>query len=122
MFKKHSIPANPGSRVQELPTISATVLKNSTADVLDQLAPDRAVAITRHNKPRAVLLTVDHYDALLAGQTHWLAELHAEYRGMLAKMQSPEQRAGALRAFNASPEELGAAAVRAARKQNPLSK
>ncbi len=122
MIKKYSIPANSGSRVQELPTITATVLKNSTADVLDQLAPDQAVAITRHNKPRAVLLTVDHYDALMAGQTKWLAELHEEYRGMLAKMQTREQKAAALRLFRATPEELGAAAVREAQNNAVHSK
>jgi len=45
----------------------------------------------------------------------WLAKLHEEYLGVLERMQEPEQKAAAERAFNATPEELGQAAVRAAR-------
>jgi hypothetical protein len=39
-----------------------------------------------------------------------------EYGGLLDRMQGPEQRAAAERAFNATPEELGKAAVLAARR------
>jgi len=44
----------------------------------------------------------------------WLEKLHEEYGGLLDRMQGPEQRAAAERAFNATPEELGEAAVWAA--------
>jgi prevent-host-death family protein len=102
----------PAMRLAEMPTISATELKNATADVFEKVATHRAVAITRHDKPRAVLLSVAHYQAL-AGQENpeWLEKLHEEYRGLLDSMQGPEQRAAAERAFNATPEELGEAAV-----------
>ncbi|MBJ7327664.1 MAG: type II toxin-antitoxin system Phd/YefM family antitoxin [Chthoniobacterales bacterium] len=103
-------------RVAEMPSITATELKNSTADVFEQVAARRAVAITRHDKPRAVLLSVDAYEALTGVRPAWLEDLHAEYRGMLDRMQGPEQRAAAERAFNATPEELGAAAVWAAQQ------
>lgn len=101
-------------RLQELPTVTATELKHSTADVLDQVSAGKAVAITRHDKPRAVLISIEHYKELTGSQSDWLADLHTEYRGMLDEMQTPEQKAGALRAFNATPEELGKAAVAAA--------
>jgi prevent-host-death family protein len=102
----------PALRLAEMPTISATELKNATADVFEKVATHRAVAITRHDKPRAVLLSVAQYEAL-AGHEHpeWLEKLHEEYRGMLDRMQGPEQRAAAERAFNATSEELGEAAV-----------
>ena len=121
MSMAYHIPQESAPRLADMPTISATELKNATADVFEQVAARRAVAITRHDKPRAVLLSIDLYEALTAQQNPtWLDQLHEEYRGLLDRMQGPEQRAAAERAFNATAEELGEAAVWAARqnKQN----
>ena len=104
-------------RLQELPTVTATELKHSTADVLDQVSAGKAVAITRHDKPRAVLISLEQYKELTGNQSGWLEDLQTEYRGMLDSMQSPEQKAAALRLFEATPEELGAAAVRGAQRR-----
>lgn len=117
MNTTYHIPPTPAPRLSEMPTISATELKNATADVFEQVAARRAVAITRHDKPRAVLLSLSQYEALTGQQNpDWLEKLHEEYRGMLDRMQGPEQRAAAERAFNATPEELGEAAVWAAQQ------
>jgi prevent-host-death family protein len=119
MSTSYNTPSTPAPRVAEMPTISATELKNATADVFEQVASRRAVAITRHEKPRAVLLSVEQYEALTGQQNpDWLEKLHEEYRGLLDRMQGPEQRAAAERAFNATPEELGEAAVWAAQQKN----
>lgn len=104
-------------RVQELPTITATELKNATADVFEQVAAKQAIAITRHEKPRAILLSVEQYEALTGHRPEWLEKLHEEYRGMLERMQGPEQRAGAEKLFRATPEELGQAALWAAQQK-----
>ena len=118
MSASYQNPSSPAPRVAEMPTITATELKNATADVFEQVAARRAVAITRHDKPRAVLLSVEQYEALTGQQNpDWLEKLHEEYRGMLDRMQGPEQRAAAERAFNATPEELGEAAVWAAQQK-----
>ena len=118
MSTSYDAPSTPAPRVAEMPTISATELKNATADVFEQVAARRAVAITRHEKPRAVLLSVEQYEALTGQQNpDWLEKLHEEYRGLLDRMQGPEQRAAAERAFNATPEELGEAAVWAAQQK-----
>ncbi len=45
---------------------SATDLANKTGDVLSAAAQD-AVEITRHGKPRYVLMSHDRYDRLLRG-------------------------------------------------------
>ena len=118
MNPDYQSPSNPSPRVAEMPTISATELKNATADVFEQVAARRAVAITRHDKPRAVLLSVEQYEAL-AGQQNpdWLEKLHEEYRGLLDRMQGPEQRAAAEKLFKATPEELGEAALWAAQQK-----
>jgi prevent-host-death family protein len=118
MSTSYNTPSTPAPRVAEMPTISATELKNATADVFEQVASRRAVAITRHEKPRAVLLSVEQYEALTGQQNpDWLEKLHEEYRGLLDRMQGPKQRAAAERAFNATPEELGEAAVWAAQQK-----
>lgn len=109
---------SPCPRLQELPTVTATQLKQSTADVLDQVSAGNPVAITRHDKARAVLLSVEQYNDLIAGESSLLAELKTEYRTMLDEMQSPEQKEAAIRAFNATSEELGAAAVKGAQQDD----
>jgi len=118
MSTSYDAPSTPAPRVAEMPTISATELKNATADVFEQVAARRAVAITRHEKPRAVLLSVEQYEALTGQQNpDWLEKLHEEYRGLLDRMQGPKQRAAAEKLFKATPEELGEAAVWAAQQK-----
>jgi antitoxin Phd len=113
----YTSPSSPAPRVQDMPTITATELKNATADVFDQVAARHAVAITRHDKPRAVLLSVEQYQALTGNQPDWLESLHAECRQMLDAMQGPEQRAAAEKLFRATTEELGDAALRGAQQK-----
>jgi antitoxin Phd len=117
MAKKYSTTPSKTSRVNELPTITATALKNSTADILDQVAAGQAVAITRHDKPRAVLVPFDQYWEARQSQQTIVQDLIAEYQGMLDEMQKPEQKAAAKRLFEATPEELGEAAVRGAKRR-----
>ena len=118
MSMSYPIPHESAPRVAEMPTISATELKNATADVFEQVAARRAVAITRHDKPRAVLLSIDQYEALAAQHNPpWLEQLHEEYRGLLDRMQGPDQRAAAEKLFKATPEELGEAALWAAQQR-----
>ena len=110
----YTIEDQPCPRVQELPTVTATQLKQSTADVLDQVSAGKPIAVTRHDRARVVMISVEQYNGLVAQESHVLSELRTEYRTMLDDMQSPEQKEAAIRAFNATPEELGAAAVRGA--------
>ena len=118
MSVTYHTPPVPALRLAGMPTISATELKNATADVFEKVAVHRSVAITRHDKPRAVLLSVAQYEAL-TGQENpdWLEQLHEEYRGLLDRMQGPEQRAAAEKLFKATPEELGEAALWAAQQK-----
>lgn len=112
--------AKPGNlSVHEMPPVTATELKNAASDVLDKVLFHGAVAVTRHDKPRAVLLSLEQYETLTAGaQPGWLEEMRGDYHRMLDAMQAPEQKAAAERLFQATPEELGAAAVRGARRKS----
>lgn len=104
----------PCPKVHEMTPVTATALKNYTADVLDQVRNEGALAITRHNKPQAVLVTYDLYKQWFGEEDPLLADLRREYQGMLEDMQDPVQKEGAERAFHATPEELSLAAVAAA--------
>jgi antitoxin Phd len=106
----------PSPRVSDLDTVSATELKNATAEILDSVRSRRAVVITRHDRPRAVLLSIEEYEALAHRDPPWLADLKDHYMGILEAMQAPEQKEAALRAFNATPEELGQAALEGAKR------
>lgn len=117
MAKKYKRKIVAPLRVEEMETVTATQLKNSTADVLDRVRTHNAIAITRHEKPDAVLLSWEQYSQLKDGEPDWLGELYDEYFAVLERMQSPEQKAAAERAFNATPEELGKAAVAEAKRQ-----
>lgn len=104
-----------------MPVVTATQLKSATADVFDLVLREGAVALHRHEKPRGVLLSMEQYEALSDRppdpQPDWLADLTLQCQAMVDEMQSPEQKAAALRAFNATPEELGEAAVRGAQRR-----
>jgi hypothetical protein len=75
------------------------------------------VVITKHDAPKAVLLSVDEFTALTKVTEGALDTLSAEFDTLLARMQTPRARAGMKAAFAASPKELGKAAVAAARKR-----
>ena len=117
MSKKYPSAPRSSPRLQDMPVVTATQLKTSTSDVFDLLAKDQAVVIHRHEKPRAVLVSVERYESLVGKESDLLADLMDEYKSMLVDMQSPEQKAAAIRAFNATPEELGEAAVRGAQRR-----
>ena len=100
----------------EIPTVAASRVKNEFGAVLDQALRGGAVAITKHETPRAVLVSYDEFEALVKTGSHSLADLRAEYDTLLGRMQTPAARAGMAAAFNASPAELGRAAAKAARR------
>jgi antitoxin Phd len=101
----------------EMPTFTATDAKNEFGRVLDTALEKGAVVITRHDAPKAVLLAVDEFDALVAAGERTLDTLAAEFDELLARMQTSTARQGMADAFNATPARLGRAAVAAAKKR-----
>lgn len=95
--------------------VTATRAKNEFARVLDTALERGQVVITKHDAPKAVLVSIDKYNELAGNRV--LEELTAEFDELLASMQEPGKRRGIQRAFDASPAELGKAAVAAARKR-----
>ncbi|WP_319456443.1 MULTISPECIES: type II toxin-antitoxin system prevent-host-death family antitoxin [unclassified Mycobacterium] len=99
----------------DVPSVPATRFKNEFGAIFEQAALGGAVAITKHNTPKAVLLSYAEFQALTRSSSPVLDELDEEFDALLAGMQTPAAKAGMAAAFDASPEELGRAAVKAAR-------
>ncbi|MGH7690721.1 MAG: type II toxin-antitoxin system prevent-host-death family antitoxin [Gemmatimonadaceae bacterium] len=110
---------NRDGKLVDVPMVTASRLKNEFGTVFEQAALDGAVLITKHNTPRAVLLSYAEFAALTASATPVLDDLSERFDNLLAAMQRSEAKAGVAGAFEATPEELGAAAVKAARTAKP---
>lgn len=108
---------NSRGELVDIPAVAATRLKNEFGSVLEQAQRDGAVAITRHESPKAVLVSYEEFQALIRNSTPSLNDLHAEYDVLLSRMQTATARKGMADAFNAEPAALGRAAVKAARKR-----
>lgn len=106
---------NREGRLVDVPTVAASRLKNEFGSVFEQAAVDGAVVITKHNTPRAVLVAFAEFEALVNSVTPDLNALGGQFDELLAAMQTPQAKAGVAAAFNATPEELGTAAVAAAK-------
>lgn len=100
----------------EVAEFSATEAKNSFGRVLDTAFSQGMVAITKRDRPTAVVLSIDAYQALLDAQKQPLDSLSHEFDALLERMQAPGVRAALTDAFDASPQELGQAAVSQARR------
>ncbi|MEO8341278.1 MAG: type II toxin-antitoxin system Phd/YefM family antitoxin [Nitrospirota bacterium] len=107
---------NSHGQLVDISTVAATKAKNEFGAILEKAMHSGAVAITRHDRPKAVLLSFAEFESLVNERGRSLDNLNAEFDGLLARMQTSKARKGVEAAFNASPVELGRAAVKAARK------
>jgi antitoxin Phd len=96
---------------------TATRAKNEFGRVLEMVLQGGAVVITKHDAPKAILISMDEFNKLSHAAEFTLDALSKEFDALFAGMQSPKARAGMKAAFAASPMELGKAAVVAARKR-----
>jgi antitoxin Phd len=102
----------------DVTTVTATQLKNSFGTIFEQTVSGGVVAITKHARPRAVLLSYAEFEALTKTRADSLAALSMEFDdALLARMQSPTAKKAMAAAFDATPAKLGGAAVRAAKKR-----
>lgn len=105
-----------GERV-DAASFTATDAKKEFGRLLEMVMRGGVVVITRHETPKAVLLSVDEFNALALATDTKLDALSGEFDALLSRMQTPKARAGMKAAFEASPKQLGKAAVTAARKR-----
>ena len=108
---------NSRGELVDIPTVAATRVKNEFGQILEQATHDGAVAITRHDTTKAVLVSVAEFESLVNARSRTLHALSNEFDELLANMQTPKSRKGMKAAFNASPAQLGRASVKGARRK-----
>lgn len=98
-------------------TVTATEAKTRFGPLLEDAMRGETVVITRHNAPKAVLLSMAEYEAMGGRQPFDLSALTAEFDAQFDAMQTPASRKARRAAFNASPKELALAAVEGAKRR-----
>ena len=96
---------------------TATEAKNEFGRLLEQAIQGTTVLITKHDSPRAVLISIDHFQTLQEAPQAKLNTLSEQFDTLLERMQSAKARRGMAAAFRADKKQLGKAAVAAARKR-----
>lgn len=104
---------NTSGDLVDIPTVAATRVKNEFGAFLGKATHCGAVAITRHERPTAVLISYDEFQSLVKGRSETLDNLGTEFDAFLARMQTPKARKRMKSAFNASSARLGRAAANA---------
>jgi prevent-host-death family protein len=116
MSSTHTFRNRKGELVS-MPEVPASKAKSAFGEVLERVAITGGVAITRHNVPKAVVISWEEFQSLSKARSESLDSLADEFEGLLASMQTPDSKAAWTKLFDASPEELGRAAVEAARRR-----
>lgn len=96
-------------------TLPSSSVQNEFGRMLDQ-ARDYDIVVTRHDVPRAVLVSAERYRELVGREAAILETLQAQFDALYAQMQTPEVQAGTTRGFRTTPTEMGQAAVAAAQR------
>lgn len=107
---------NSQGELVDIPQVAATRFKNEFGAMFEQAALGGAVAITKHDAPKAVLISYDEFRALMRARSPDLAELESQFDALLERMQSPRSKAAMAAAFDAAPDKLGRVALKAVRK------
>lgn len=94
---------NPTGVVSNVASVPATDVKNAMAEVMDLTQAEGMVALTKHGKVRAVLLSVATYEGLVKRAGDPLEKLTGQFDRMLASMQGPKARKAADTVFGPLP-------------------
>jgi len=98
----------------DAPQISASEAKNGFGRVLDRVAREGRLAITKHDEPCAVLISIEEYRSLVGAKEVALKSLSDEFDALFERMQAPGAVAAMQKAFALTPAELGRAAIKTA--------
>ena len=101
---------------EEASAISATDAKNEFGRLLEMTNHGRLVVITKHEAPKAVLMSIDEFNAFSRAPERKLDTLTSEFDAILTRMQTPTARSAMKAAFNATPAQLGRAAASARKR------
>jgi antitoxin Phd len=108
---------NRDGELVEVPTVPASQFKNEFGAILEQAILVGAVAVTKHDAMKVVVLSLAEFEALAKSRLPSLKDLTDEFDDLLDRMQTPESKAAMAAAFKATPKQLGQAAVKAAQAE-----
>ena len=92
-------------------TVTATEAKTRFGPLLETAIRGETVVITKHDRPRAVLLSIAEFEALGGSPQPDLKVLSKEFDAWLARLQTSDRRRALKSAFDATPTQLGRLAV-----------
>jgi antitoxin Phd len=92
-------------------SIPATEAQNNFGQVLGRAKREGRVFITRYDRPEAVVLSIEEYEALTGREPVDLQALEREFDAMLLRMQRPEHGRAVDQLFAMTATELGKAAL-----------
>jgi antitoxin Phd len=92
-------------------TVTATEAKTRFGPLLETAIRGGSVIITKHDTPKAVLLSMAEFETLGGARPPDLNALRDEFDSLLARLQTPKNRKALKSAFDAAPKELGRLAV-----------
>lgn len=117
--QRKSAPKATGKKASPMPagtvTVTSTKAQNTFGDIVDRAARDEVVMITRHAKPRVVMLAYERYRHLVGAEASLLPTLTAAFDAQFARLQTPDVWAKTVAGFRASPAAMSRAALGAAR-------
>src|SRR6266851_7349569 len=85
---------NSRGELVDVPSVAATRVKNEFGQILEQATHTGAVAITRHDTTKAVLLSLAEFESLASARSRTLNVLSSEFDDLLAGMQTQKSRKG----------------------------
>jgi prevent-host-death family protein len=92
-------------------TVTATEAKTRFGPLLETAIRGETVVITKHDTPKAVLLSVAEFEALGGSRQPDLNVLSKEFDALLVRLQTADRRKALKSAFDATPKQLGRLAV-----------
>ena len=92
-------------------TVTATEAKTRFGPLLETVMAGETVVITKHDTPKAVLLSIAEFEALGGARRPDVTALSREFDDWLARLQAADRRKALKSAFDATPKELGRRAV-----------
>jgi len=106
----------PSGQIEDVEAVSATTVKNSFGDVLEKTLERGVVAITRHDKARAIMLSVPEYEALVKRAGDPLERLRGHFDELVARMQGRGTDKAVKELFGVAPKGAKVVQRRAARR------
>src|SRR2546429_9864826 len=91
--------------------VTATEAKNKFGRLLERAMQGGVVVITKHDAPKAVMISMNEYTAIASSPASRIDPLCVEFDSLLMRIQRPRATTLMLAAVSASPNHLDDAVV-----------